>query len=193
MLRIKIKERHKASEYKFILLKGCETMMVAKTPRESAVETRYLVMPDQVNAHGTVFGGLIMSWIDMVAAMTAQRHCGGVAVTASIDKISFKTPIFVGEHAVLKASVNYVGNTSLEVGVLVIRENPYTGERIRATTAYLTFVNLGDDNKPRPAPPLRPETEIEIRRYRNAGLRVQSRKELRAKLKQIEAEAGKGE
>ncbi|MGD8401413.1 MAG: acyl-CoA thioesterase, partial [Bacillota bacterium] len=117
-------------------------MTIAKTPRESAVETRYLIMPDQVNAHGTVFGGLIMSWIDMVAAMAAQRHCNGVAVTASIDRISFKAPIYVGEHAVLRASVNYVGHTSLEVGVLVIKENPYTGEQIRATTAYLTFVAL---------------------------------------------------
>jgi acyl-CoA hydrolase len=163
-------------------------MTVAKTPRESAVETRYLVMPDQANAHGTVFGGVIMSWIDMVAAMAAQRHCGGVAVTASIDKISFKTPIFVGEHAVLKAAVNYVGNTSLEVGVQVIRENPYTGEQIKATTAYLTFVYLGDDQRPKAAPLLRPETEIEIRRYRNAEVRVQSRKELRSKLREIEAE-----
>jgi acyl-CoA hydrolase len=161
--------------------------LTAKTPRESAVETRYLIMPDQVNAHGTVFGGLIMSWIDMVAAMAAQRHCNGVAVTASIDKISFKAPIYVGEHAVLKASVNYVGRTSMEVGVLVIKENPYTGEQIRATTAYLTFVALGDDQKPHQAPPLRPETEIEIRRHRKAEARVQSRRELRERLKRMEA------
>jgi acyl-CoA hydrolase len=163
-------------------------MTMAKTPRESAVETRYLIMPDQVNAHGTVFGGLIMSWIDMVAAMAAQRHCNGVAVTASIDKISFRAPIYVGEHAVLKASVNYVGRTSLEVGVQVIKENPYTGEQIRATTAYLTFVSLDDDQRPRPAPPLRPETEVEIRRYRNAEVRVQSRRELRDRLRRMETD-----
>jgi acyl-CoA hydrolase len=188
MLRIKKEKKKRIAEWLHLFYKGCETMMVAKTPRDSAVETRYLIMPDQVNAHGTVFGGLIMSWIDMVAAMTAQRHCGGVAVTASIDRISFKEPIYVGEHAVLKASVNYVGHTSLEVGVQVTKENPYTGEQVRATTAYLTFVYLGDDQKPRPAPPLRPETEVEIRRYRNAEMRVQSRKELREKLKQTEAE-----
>lgn len=158
----------------------------AKTPRDSAVETRYLVMPDQVNAHGTVFGGIIMSWIDMVAAMAAQRHCSGVAVTASIDKISFKAPIFVGEHAVLKASVNYVGNTSLEVGVQVTKENPYTGKCVRATTAYLTFVYLDENQKPQRVPPLRVETEEEVRRYRNAEIRVQARKELLAKLKQTE-------
>lgn len=164
-------------------------METAKTPRDSAVETRYLVMPDLANAHGTVFGGVIMSWIDMVAAMVAQRHCGGVAVTASIDKISFKTPIYVGEHAVLKAAVNYVGVTSLEVGVQVTRENPYTGECVRATTAYLTFVYLGDQKRPQKVPPLIPQTEEEVRRYRNAELRVQARKELLAKLKQAEGES----
>ncbi|HYH01597.1 MAG TPA: acyl-CoA thioesterase [Bacillota bacterium] len=164
-------------------------MNQAKTPRDSAVETRYLVMPDQANAHGTVFGGTIMSWIDMVAAMVAQRHCGGVAVTASIDKISFKAPIYVGEHAVLKAAVNYVGTTSLEVGVQVTKENPYNGECIRATTAYLTFVYLDDHKKPQRVPPLRAETEDEIRRYRNAEIRVQARKELLGKLKQTELES----
>jgi acyl-CoA hydrolase len=120
--------------------------------------------------------------------MAAQRHCNGVAVTASIDKISFRAPIYVGEHAVLKASVNYVGRTSLEVGVQVIKENPYTGEQIRATTAYLTFVSLDDDQRPRPAPPLRPETEVEIRRYRNAEVRVQSRRELRDRLRRMETD-----
>jgi acyl-CoA hydrolase len=158
-------------------------MARAKTPRESAVETRYLLMPEQANAHGSAFGGVIMSWIDMVAAMAAQRHCEGVAVTASIDKISFKAPIYVGEHAVIKSSVNYVGNTSLEVGVQVTKENPYTGEIVRATTAYLTFVYLDEHQKPKKVPELIPETETEKRRYHNAAIRVQARKELREKLK----------
>jgi acyl-CoA hydrolase len=158
-------------------------MARAKNPRESAVETRYLLMPEQANAHGTAFGGVIMSWIDMVAAMAAQRHCGGVAVTVSIDKISFKAPIYVGEHAVIKSSVNYAGNTSMEVGVQVTKENPYTGEVVRATTAYLTFVYLDEHKKPKKVPELIPETEVEKRRYRNAEIRVQARKELREKLK----------
>lgn len=160
----------------------------AKAPNQSAVETRFLVMPDQANAQGTVFGGVMMAWIDMVAAMAAQRHCNGVAVTASIDRISFEAPIFVGEHAVLKAMVNYVGNTSLEVGVQVNKENPYTGECRRATTAYLTFVALDDHQKPRPVPPLRLETEEEKRRYHNAKIRVAARRELLTKLRQTQVE-----
>lgn len=158
-------------------------MSRAKTPSESAVETRYLLMPEQANAHGTAFGGVIMSWIDMVAAMVAQRHCEGVAVTVSIDKIAFKAPIYIGEHVVLKASINYAGNTSLEVGVQVLKENPYTGEQVRATTAYLTFVYLDDNKKPAKVPDLIPQTETEKRRYHNAELRVQARKELMEKIK----------
>ena len=95
-----------------------------KTPRDSRMETRYLVMPHQANDIGIAFGGTIMSWIDMLAAMVAQKHCEGKVVTVSIDKISFLRPIRIGDHIVLRASVNYVGTTSLEVGVQVTGENP---------------------------------------------------------------------
>ncbi|HOQ24472.1 MAG TPA: acyl-CoA thioesterase [Bacillota bacterium] len=155
-----------------------------KTPAESAVETRYIVMPDQVNAYGTVFGGVIMSWIDMVAGMVAQRHAEGVAVTASIDRISFKAPVYVGEHVILKAAVNYVGNTSMEVGVQVTKEDPMTGEQVRATTAYLTFVGLDANKCPRVIPGLKPQTEEEKQRYEEAKLRVAARHELRAKIQE---------
>ncbi len=154
-----------------------------KTPRDSAVETRYLVMPDQANPSGTVFGGVIAAWIDMVAGMAAQRHCRTGVVTARIDSLNFVEPVYIGDHVVLKASVNYAGRTSMEVGVKVIRENPCTGQQIEATTAYLTFVALDRENKPTPVPPLIPETEEEIKRYENARLRVQARKELLAKCK----------
>jgi len=154
-----------------------------KTPRQSAVETRYILAPNHVNAHGTAFGGVIMSWIDMVAAMVAQRHCEGVVVTASIDRISFKAPIHVGDHVILKASVNYVGKTSLEIGVQVTKENPRTGERAKATTAYLTFVNLDENEQPKSAPPLAPETAEDKRRFENATARVQQRKDLLRKLR----------
>lgn len=155
-----------------------------KTPKESAIETRYLVMPDQVNTYGTVFGGVIMSWIDMVAGMVAQRHTEGVSVTASIDQIAFITPICVGDHVVLKASVNYVGKTSMEIGVRVTRENPGTGESIHATTAYLTFVGLDAQRCPRIIPDIRPETTDEERRYDHAKLRMEARRELHRKLKE---------
>lgn len=154
-----------------------------KTPRDSCVETRYLVMPQHANDYGIAFGGTIMAWIDMVAGMVAQKHCGCEVVTVSIDKLSFHEPIQIGDHVVLKASANYVGTTSMEIGVQVSRENPYSGESRRATTAYLTFVGISKTGRPLPIPGLQPETPDEIRRYENARLRVEARKELVRKLK----------
>lgn len=154
-----------------------------KTPRESAVESRYLVMPDDANPFGTAFGGVIMSWIDMVAGMAAQRHCEMEAVTLSVDRLTFIVPIHVGDHVLLKASVNYTGNTSMEVGVQVTKENPYTGEQVRTTTAYLTFVALDKNKKPCAIPKLIPETEEEKRRFENAKLRYAALKELKSKIK----------
>ena len=139
-------------------------------------------MPHQANPYGTAFGGVIMAWIDMIASMAAQRHCGKEVVTASIDSLSFKEPISVGDHVVLKASVNYVGHTSMEVGVRVIREDPYSTKQIIATTAHLTFVALDKNKHPCPVAPILPETVDEKRRYENAKLRVQARKELLRKI-----------
>ena len=156
--------------------------MEGKKPADSAVESRYLLMPHQANPYGTAFGGVIVAWIDMVASMAAQRHCGKEVVTASIDSLSFKEPIHVGDHIVLKASINYVGRTSMEVGVRVIREDPYNTKQIIAMTAHLTFVALGKDKHPCPVAPILPETADEKRRYENAKLRVQARKELLRKI-----------
>ena len=154
-----------------------------KTPSESAVEARYLVMPQQANPQGTAFGGAIAAWIDMVAAMTAQRHCGCQVVTAGIDSLVFKEPIRIGDQVVLKAAVNYVSRSSLEVGVQVTRENPFTGERCIATTAHLTLVALDANGRPTAAPALLPQTPEEQRRYENAQTRVRARKELLKTLK----------
>ena len=150
-----------------------------KTPSESAVVTRYLVMPQQANPKGTAFGGAIMGWIDMVAALAAERHCRTEVVTAGIDSMSFKEPIRIGDHVVLHASVNYVSRSSMEVGVRVTRENPSTGEKAIATTAHLTLVALDQDKKPIAAPPVLPQTADEKRRYENARQRVQERKKRR--------------
>jgi len=150
-----------------------------KTPADSAVETRYLVMPGHANPFGTAFGGAIMSWIDMVAAMAAQKHCGHEVVTAGIDSVAFEQPIRIGDQVVLLASVNYVNRTSMEVGVKVIKENPATGERTTATRAFLTFVAVDDNHRPVTAPPLTPQTDEEKRRANNAALRVKARKQLR--------------
>ena len=156
--------------------------MEGKKPSDSAVESRYLLMPHQANPYGTAFGGVIIAWIDMTASMAAQRHCGKEVVTAGIDSISFKEPIHVGDHVVLKACVNYVGRSSMEVGVRVIREDPYSGKQTTATTAYLTFVALGKDKRPYPVPAILPETADEKRRHENAKMRVQARKDLLKKI-----------
>ncbi|WP_411823994.1 acyl-CoA thioesterase [Leptospira sp. 'Mane'] len=154
-----------------------------KSPNDSAVETRHVVMPDHANHYGTAFGGAIMSWIDLIAVMAAQRHCSREAVTASIDRINFISPIQIGDHVHLKAMVNYVGKTSMEIGVQVNKENPFTGESVRATTAYLSFVALDENKKPTPVPELILETATEIRRYEEGRLRIETARELAKKIK----------
>lgn len=155
----------------------------AKTPSESQVEMRELVMPHHTNPQMTVFGGTVMSWIDIAAAMCAARHCGKAVVTAHISDIDFLAPIRIGEHVHIKASVNYTGRTSIIIGVKVMSENPYTKEERITTKAYLTFVALDSHGKPSSVPDVRPESEDEIRRYNNAKARMESRKKLRSELK----------
>lgn len=150
----------------------------AKTPSESSVESRYLVMPQHANPYGTIFGGIIVSWIDMVASMAAQRHCGKEVVTVAIDSLSFKEPVYIGEQVIVKASVNYVGRTSMEVGVEVIRVEPVSGKESLATTAFLTFVALDKNKKPAAVEPIVPGTSEEKKRYNEALLRVEARKKL---------------
>ncbi|HPY76945.1 MAG TPA: acyl-CoA thioesterase [Anaerohalosphaeraceae bacterium] len=156
----------------------------SRAPSESAVETRFLLMPSQANPFGTAFGGAILAQIDMAASMAAQRHCQKPVVTAAIDSIQFEKPVYIGDQVLLRASVNYAGRSSMEVGVQVIRENPVDGRRCQATTAYLTFVAIDEKTaRPVPVPAVRPQTPDEIRRYENAQIRMQARKELRQKVK----------
>lgn len=152
--------------------------MDGKKPSESTVTSRYLLMPSHANPAGTAFGGTILAWVDMVGSMAAQRHCGKQVVTASIDSVAFKAPVSVGDHVILKACVNYSGTTSMEVGVKVIREDPLTHDQITTTTAHLTFVALDRNKQPCRVPEILPENEEEKRRYENAKIRVQARKEL---------------
>lgn len=158
-------------------------MKKIKTPSESSVEMREMVLPNHTNALNTAFGGTVMGWIDIAAAMVAARHCGKPVVTAHIDDIDFIAPIKLGYHVLIQASLNYVGRTSMIVGVKVTSENPFTGESRTTTKAYLTFVALDDIGKPVEVPGLKPETEDEIRRYENAEHRVKMKKDFRERLK----------
>ena len=157
--------------------------ITSKTPSESQVEMREMVMPNHTNPQNTVFGGTVMSWIDIAAAMCAARHCGKAVVTAHISDIDFLAPIRVGEHVHIMASVNYTGRTSILVGVKVVSENPYTQEERNTTKAYLTFVALDSHGKPTEVPKIDPQTDEEKRRFDNARARVEAKKKLRSELK----------
>jgi len=146
---------------------------VQKSPKQSSAEMRFLVMPEHTNPQNSIFGGVVMSWIDMAAAMVAERHSGRPVVTVHVDDISFKAPIKIGDHVLVKASVNYVGKTSILVGVKVIAENPFTGITRHTTTAYLTFVALDDIGRPIEICKLTPETDEEKRRYIQGEKRMQ--------------------
>jgi acyl-CoA hydrolase len=153
-----------------------------KSPSLSAVEMREIVMPQHANPLNTVFGGVVMSWIDIAAAMAASRHCQRPVVTAHVDDISFISPIKVGEHVLIKASLNYVGTTSMLVGVKVESDNPYTCLRQTTTRAYLTFVALDDQGKPTQVPNLIVSTNEERRRFENGQKRIKALRTLRKKL-----------
>ncbi len=134
-----------------------------------------LVLPSHTNALDSIFGGVIVSWIDIAAAIAAQRHSRMPVVTASIDAMNFVAPVYKGWIVNLKASVNFVSKTSMEVGVRVDAENPIMGKTFHTASAYLTFVALGTDGKPTLVPPIKPETPDQVRRYKAAEKRRQLR------------------
>lgn len=139
-----------------------------RRPRDSYVETTHLLLPPDTNSHGTAFGGRIMQWMDIAAGIAAQRHCGEPCVTASVDQINFSQAIRVGDVVVMKASVNYTGRTSMEVGVRVESEHPRTRQRKRCLTGYFTFVAIDSHGTPMPVPEIHPESDDEKRRYARA-------------------------
>jgi len=146
-------------------------MAKAHTPRASRVETVQLVLPGLTNTHGTIFGGILMQWIDIAAGISAGRHAGGPVVTASMDRLHFITPVNLGEIVTLQAQVNFAAHTSMEVGVRVLAETQPGGARRQATRAYLTFVAVDDAGRPRPVPPLKTGTAEEKRRFEDASHR----------------------
>lgn len=134
------------------------------TVRETQHETTQLMMPQHANLLGNVFGGVILSMMDITAAVSAIRHARLVCVTASVDRVDFRETIHVGDLVIMKASVNYVGRTSMEIGVRVEAEDLLTGLRRHTNSCYLTFVAVDRNGVPVPVPPLKPETPTEIRR-----------------------------
>ena len=158
--------------------------MEQKPVSESKVEIALVMYPEHANPAGNVHGGHILKLIDQAGAIVAARHTHKNVVTASVDSMSFISPAYVGNLVFAKASLNYVGRTSMEVGVRVEAECLKTGRHTHIASAYLTFVALDQDDNPIPVPQLITETEEEKRRQEEAKKRRESRMVKRKALKQ---------
>lgn len=143
--------------------------------KESHVEMTQLVLPNDTNQRRNLHGGRLMEWIDIAAAIAAQRHSNRICVTAAVDQLVFHEPIHLGEVVTLRAVVNRAFATSMEVGVEVSAENQLTGTRKLANTAFLTFVAINEDERPVIVEPIIPQTAEERRRYRDALVRRKQR------------------
>lgn len=150
-------------------------MMEPKKVRDSQVFTTELVLPNDTNQLGNLLGGRLMHWIDIAAAIAAQKHSGRVCVTASVDELNFHHPIRLGDVVTLQASVNRSFNTSMEIGVLVTAQGLHGSSARRANNAYLTFVALDEQGHPVAVPVAMPETLDEQRRHDDALARRQLR------------------
>ena len=156
----------------------------------SVVLARQMETPD-ANVAGNVHGGSVMKMVDTAAGLAAVKHCGGLAVTAAMDEMTFLEPVYLGDVVTVKAQVNEAFTTSMEVGVRVEAEDVTTGRRVHTSSAYLVFVALDRDGKPRAVPPVLAENEEERQRQREAKLRREAR--LSRKTAIEEARRAKGE
>ena len=143
-------------------------MLPGKRVSDSAIVMSQLMLPPDANPWGNVHGGTIMKLLDSAAGVVATRHCRSRVVTARIDEMSFLEPVFIGNVVTIKASVNDTGRTSLEVGVRVEAEDLQSGRTWHVGSAYLVFVSLGDEGRPKEVPPIVPESDDEWRRQRGA-------------------------
>ena len=135
-----------------------------KCVKNTYVVMHELILPNESNALGNVFGGRVMHYMDMCAAMSAYKHARSPVVTASVDRLDFVSPAKVGDILILKSAVNFVGKSSMEVGVYIESENPLTGNKKHTASAYLTFVALNDRRQPTRLDEIIAETAEEKRR-----------------------------
>ena len=136
-----------------------------KYVKDSYVIMHELILPNDTNNLDTVFGGKVMQYMDLCAAMSAYKFARTAVVTASVDRLDFLAPARVGDMLILKSSVNYSHNSSMEVGVHIDAENVKTGKRRHTASAYLTFVSLDEKRKPQKVDNIIPESNDEKRRY----------------------------
>ena len=151
--------------------------MKKKTVKNTYVIMHQLILPNDTNLLGNVLGGRVMHLMDMCAAMSAYKHARSAVVTASVDRLDFLAPVKMGAIMILKSSVNYTGKSSMEVGVRIESENPKTGDIYHTSSAYLTFVSLNENGKPKRVENINPENDNEIRRFNEGKVRHEERKE----------------
>jgi len=149
--------------------------LAAKPAAASAVTLTEQMELTDANLFGNVHGGEIMKLVDTCGGLAATKHCGGPVVTVALDEMTFIEPVFVGDVVTVKAMVNDTGRTSLEVGVRVEAETIRTGRRVHTSSAYLVYVALDREGKPRPVPPVAPEDEEQAQRQHEAKLRREAR------------------
>jgi len=147
--------------------------MITKKPSQSLTINTEVVLPNDTNHVGNLFGGKLMQWVDITAAIAAQRHCGRVVVTAAINHVSFDNPIKQNSVVTFEAKVSRAFNSSMEVIVDVFVENPSTGAKTKSNEAILTFVAIDQNGSPLPVPAIEPETEEEKKRFVGALRRRQ--------------------
>ena len=151
--------------------------MEAKTVSQSKVEIAQVMMPEHANPAGNVHGGNLLKLVDQAGAIVAARHTHTNVVTASVDRFDFISPAYIGNLVFIKASMNYVSKTSMEIGVRVEAECLKTGTHTHIGSAYLTFVARGNDDKATQVPGLIPETKSEKKRFEEAKKRREIRLE----------------
>ncbi|MBN9295917.1 MAG: acyl-CoA thioesterase [Filimonas sp.] len=161
--------------------------MEGKKASESFTVMNELVLPNDTNGFGNLMGGRLMYWMDIAAAMAAGKHCNSPSMTASVDNISFKNPIKLGNIVHIEAKVTRAFNTSMEIHLQVWGEDSLHQYQYESNEAYFTFVALDPNNKPRKVPALIPETEEEKKAYEGALRRRQIRLLLGGKIKPDDA------
>lgn len=161
--------------------------MSHKTPTESYTVMNELVLPNDTNTLNNLMGGRLLHWMDIVSAITAQKHSNRIVVTASVDSVSFNEGIALGDVVTLTAKVSRAFKTSMEVFIEVWCENIPKGRRVKCNEAYYTFVAVDGNGRPIHVPELQPETEEEVKRYDGALRRRQLRLILAGRMKPDDA------
>ena len=147
--------------------------LIGKPAKDSLTINTEVVLPNDTNHIGNLFGGKLLQWMDITSAIAAQRHSKRVVVTASINHVSFDNPIKQNSTITLEAKVSRAFNSSMEVFIDVWVENPITGEKTKCNEAIFTFVAIDQNGTPLPVPPLIPETDLEKKRFDGALRRKQ--------------------